>query len=348
MPTPGLDTQLAPLVRAARDASAVAVAAIRADDRVVLCHGTTDRHATEPVGQSTRFEIGSVTKTFTALLLADLAARGVVSLDDPLERHLPDAAPARHAGSHITLRHLLTHTSGLPRLPPGFFPRALPRWFSNPYARYTTADVEAALARTRPRRRPGARYHYSNFGVGLLGGLLEHATGTPYPDLLAHHVLDPLRLTATTCDPRAGQAIGYWHHRPRPAWEIPGLAAAGALRSTASDLLRYLAALLDPEHACVPPSLRTALSDVQQPVWTRPRMPDRLCLVWNSRPQPDCDLLHHSGATRGFTTFVGFSPQARVGLAALANTSPTLRDTFVQTGYSTLWHMADECARDRV
>ncbi|MBT2674366.1 beta-lactamase family protein [Streptomyces sp. ISL-14] len=319
-----LDSLLAPLLGAPDGARAVAVAAIRGEERALLCRG--------PAEPDTRFEVGSLTKTFTALLLAELAARGEVRYDDPVARYLPFPVP----GPPITLLHLATHTSGLPRLPPGLFGRqALAAWFSNPYAAFSPADLLAALPRTRLHHRPGTRVRYSNYGVGLLGHVLAHAAGGDYAELLTERVLAPLGLADTDCDPYRPQAVGHWHGRPRPPWLIPGLPAAGALRSSARDLLRCLSALLAPERAG-PPSLRSALVDVQRPRLALPRTGHRLCLVWNLRPRRGRPLLHHSGATRGFTAFAGFLPGSGIALAALADTTPTPLAPFVQAAYGTL------------
>ncbi|MET9383646.1 serine hydrolase domain-containing protein [Streptomyces sp. NPDC002928] len=322
MSGPPLDTCMHPLLEAAKG-TGTAVAAVRGDEHVVLCRG--------PVEPSTRFETGSLTKTFTALLLAELAAHGEVRYDDPLTRYLPHSVPGP-----ITLLHLATHTSGLPRLPPGMLSRAARSgWFSNPYADYSPDDALAALPRTRLRHRPGTHVHYSNYGAGLLGHALSHATGTDYPILLAERVLAPLGLADTDCDPNRPQVSGHWRGRARPPWRIPGLPAAGALRSSARDLLNTLTALLAPETAG-PPSLRTALTEVQRPRLALPRTGNRLCLIWNLRPRQGRPLLHHSGATRGFTAFAGFLPHSGTALAALTNTAPTPLAPFVQASYETL------------
>ncbi|MBT2384271.1 serine hydrolase [Streptomyces sp. ISL-11] len=323
---PSLDAALRALPDAARGAHAVAVAAVRGEERVVVCRGAA--------GPDTRFEIGSLTKTFTALLLAELAARGEVRYDDPVERYLPHRVP----GPPITLLHLATHTSGLPRLPPGLVTRSAVRsgWFSNPYAGFSTADVMAALPRTRLHHRPGTHVRYSNYGAGLLGHVLVRAAGGgEYAALLAERVLDPLGLADTDGDPDRPQAVGHWHGRPRPPWRIPGLPAAGALRSSARDLLRCLTALLAPERAG-PPSLRAALADVQRPRLALPRTGHRICLVWNLRPRAGRPLLHHSGGTRGFTAFAGFLPRSGTAVVALADAAPTPTAPFIQAAYGTL------------
>ncbi|GAA0371226.1 serine hydrolase domain-containing protein [Streptomyces blastmyceticus] len=323
-----LDRFLTPLLGAADGAHAVAVAAVRGEECAVLCRG--------PAEPGTRFEVGSLTKTFTALLLAELVARGEVHYADPVDRYLPSAVP----GPPITLLHLATHTAGLPRLPPGLIGReARAAWFSNPYAAFTSADLLAALPRTRLHHRPGTRVRYSNYGVGLLGHTLARAAGGDYAELLTERVLAPLGLTDTDCDPYRPQALGHWHGRPRPPWLIPGLPAAGALRSSARDLLRFLLALLAPDRADLtglPPSLRAALADVQRPRLALPRTGNRVCLVWNLRPRGGRPLLHHSGGTRGFSAFAGFLPGSGCALAALADTAPTPLAPFIQAAYGTL------------
>lgn len=347
--TPGQpwDEHLAPLLRAAPSATAVAILAIRGAEQVLLCRGH-ERREGAPTTPDTRFELGSVTKTFTALLLADMVAAGEVGYDDPIGKYLP-AGVAQTGGepAPITLLHLATHTSGLPRLPPGLLRRSLPRWFSNPYATFTEAHLHQAVARSRVRRRHTGRVRYSNLGVGLLGHLLGNAAGTNYPSLLAARILGPLSLEHTTGDPEQPQATGYFHGRPRPPWHIPGLPAAGALRSTAHDLQRYLQAHLTPDATTLPDALRA----VQRPRATKPGGRDQLGLVWNLRSFDTYELLFHSGATRGFTTFIGFSPQAGMALAALANTTPTLRSRFIQDAYTALKAMikgsAPVCHRPR-
>ncbi|MFH8366208.1 serine hydrolase domain-containing protein [Streptomyces sp. NPDC018031] len=327
---------LGPLLDAAPGASTVVVAVRHGGRRSVAAAGTTDHTGGAVSDAHTRFELGSVSKTYTALLLAEMVARGEVRLTDPVGRFLPDGTLRHGADRSITLLHLATHTSGLPRLPPGLLRRAVPRWFSNPYEHFDADDVLAALPRTRPCAAPGTRVCYSNFGVGLLGLLLARAAGAEFEKVLRARVLDPLDLRRTVCADDAGQATGHWHGRPRPSWRIPGLPAAGAIRSTGDDLLRYLEALLAPQTAAAgaPAPLRAALADVARPRLAVPRAGgDRICLVWNARSRPGHELVFHSGGTRGFVSLVGFSPQREVAFAALANTSPTLRGSFVQRSY---------------
>ncbi|MEU9034099.1 serine hydrolase domain-containing protein [Streptomyces sp. NPDC048352] len=328
-PTPDLTG----LVEAAPGASAVTLAVARGGTHDVYCHGRLS-HGGRPNTPETAYEIGSVTKTFTALLLAELAAQGRLGLHDPIDAHLPPQhRPTPPHGTRITLLHLATHTSGLPRLPPGLLARALPTYFTNPYARYLTRHFHRDLRRTRTRRPPGSRLAYSNYGMALLGHTLTQATVADYPALLAEHLCRPLGLTSTTCGPApAGQATGHRGDKPLPPFEIPALPAAGAVRSTGPDLLRYLQALLTPADT----PMAAALHTVQQPRLRVPRSQDRLCLAWNLREADGRTILFHSGATRGFTAFTGLCPQSGTAVAALANTGPRSDGRFVRTAYALL------------
>ncbi|CAM5513690.1 D-alanyl-D-alanine-carboxypeptidase/endopeptidaseAmpH [Streptomyces alboniger] len=338
---------LAGLRDAAPGASAVAVAVRRGPERAVLVAGDTRVRGGTAAGPDTRFEIGSLTKTFTALLLAEAVARGEVSYADPIGRFLPRGAAPRLRGSPITLGHLATHTSGLPRLPRGFLRGSAGAYFSNPYAHWCPADLWRALARTRPRAAPGTRVRYSNLGVGLLGELLAraaHGPGGAYAPLLDERILRPLGLTRTGCDTGQPQATGYRRGRARPAWQMPVMPGAGAGRSSPRDLLDVLDHLIDPASAPagIPGPLRAALADVTRPRIALPRTGRRIALVWNIRPRPGYDLYHHSGGTRGFTAFAGFCPRHRIALAALANTHPAPAGAFIQRAYLGLWALAQE------
>ncbi|MER7751139.1 serine hydrolase domain-containing protein [Kitasatospora sp. NPDC097643] len=362
-----LDHLLRPLFRAVGPGGGVAVAVIRGDERTVACRGQSDRSGERPVRADTRFELGSVTKTFTGLLLAEMVARGEVRYDDPIDRYLPaDATPGYPYERPITLLHLATHTSGLPRLPVGLLPAAAPRWFTRPYATFGPAHLLRALPRTPVRGTPGTQVRYSNLGCGLLGLLLANAAGQRYDDLLAARVCGPLGLVDTSCGPGREDAAGYRRGRRVPSFRLPALPGAAALRSTADDMLRYLQAHLALEAVPLPEradavALRTALGEVRRPrTGRRSTGGTRICLGWNQRSlagatgepevegepdgEPDEDeLVFHTGTTRGCagcTTFVGFSPRAQVGLAVMAGTRTLRSRGFVQSAYETLRTLA--------
>lgn len=324
---------LQPLLSAGHATTGTAVAVRQGEHELVLVSGAISHRSPQPIQPDTRFEIGSLTKTFTALLLAEMAANGEVNYDDPIDRYLP----LRYTWpTPITLLHLATHSSGLPRLPLRLWPSAALSWHTNPYRALSPHKVADALNRARPRTTPGTRVRYSNFGVGLLGQALANAAGRSYQDLLSERILRPLKLTDTGCA-TTPQATGHWYTRPRPPFEIPGLPAAGALRSSARDMLRYLTAHLTPHTTPLP----TALTDVVRPRIVVAGTDDRICLVWNQhRRMAGHDLFFHCGSTRGFTSFAGFSPQTQTALAVMTNTAPTPRDKFIQRSYDALHTLA--------
>ena len=138
---------------------------------IVSC-GKMDDGASPEVNGNTLFEIGSITKTFTGLLLQDMIERGEMKLDDPVARYLPKLVrmPTRN-GKEITLFHLVTHTSGLPRNPENLDPKRA----DNPLAEYTAEKLNAYLSGFKLTRQPGAKFEYSNLGSGLLGHVINHA-----------------------------------------------------------------------------------------------------------------------------------------------------------------------------
>lgn len=215
-----------------------------------------------PARERLGFALGSLSKTFTVLLLADLARAGRLALDDPLAAYLPASALPRGDAGRITLRHLATHTAGLPRVPRDMVAGALLHPYANGYAGYDRERLFAALARTRLRHSPGTRWHYSNLGLALLGPVLERAAGAAFPDLLAGRVLRPLGLRATVLGADDGRrsgagpepasppafvaATGYRAdgRTALPATRMAAFAPAGGLVSAPGDLLGYAEAHL--------------------------------------------------------------------------------------------------------
>ena len=306
---------------AGRDGAALVVGVIEAGETRVVSRGPVSGPAADG---DTLFEIGSMTKVFTALLLADMVRSGEVSLDDPVEQYLPAGALMPRRGEHqITLRHLTMQNSGLPRLPDNM-PYAAP---TDPYADYTEAQLLAFLARYELPRDPGAEYEYSNLGVGLLGYALARAGGRDYDSLLRARILDPLGLhdtgIALSADQQPRFAAGHDEYmRPTPPWHLPALAGAGALRSTANDMLRFLAAALDPASP-IGPSMELLLSDRLGTAGA-----PRTALGWMTLPPPTGEVLHHGGGTGGFRTHMALQPATGRAVVVLANAAvePSTQD----------------------
>ena len=254
----------------------------------------------------TVFQVGSVTKALTGLLLADMAERGEVALPDLATRYL-----ARSTPGNITLLDLATHTSGLLSVPPRLWGARLHP--ADPYRGYTAGRLERAARRSLANRLGHRPYRYSNYGYGVLGYLLGQAVGTPYETLLAERILGPLRLNGTSLRGRPIQ--GYSRGRAVPPWDMAALAPAGGLYSTATDLARLLAAVMDPGQTLLGPAIRTALEP------RRPIGPGaQIGLGWHHLSRRGEQLTWHNGMTGGYTAVVAFNPARQTGAVALANT----------------------------
>jgi CubicO group peptidase (beta-lactamase class C family) len=287
--------------------------------------GVADRETSRPATLQMIYRIGSVTKVFTTTLLAILRDQGTVRLDDAVEQHLPEGVclPSDPRGARpMTLRHLATHSSGLPRLPVNLTPRG-----DDPYGGYTVEALYSGLAQTRLDFPTGADYSYSNLGVGLLGHVLERAAGKSYEELLQQYLLEPLGMNDTSItlgpDQQARLAIGYKEEDPtrRAAdWDTGCLAAAGALVSTIPDLAQFLALQLLAGHADVVPVAGGTLTELHTA--------QQLAKDWNSarglgwhlqHNEGQGDLVWHNGGLDGFASWVSFLPKFQVGVIVLTN-----------------------------
>ncbi len=315
------------------DAPDVVFALSRRGRRVVRCGGSG---TAPPVARDClRYEMGSASKTFTGLLLARLAHRGLLSGGDSALAYL---APGRPPGADpIRLAHLITHTSGLPGLPSGFYRQALPRWWTNPYEDYCGERVVEAFLRARPHHRPGARWYYSNFGVAVLGHALTAATRTPWADLMGDQVLGPLGLAGIGVLPGGPGTDAIGHRRDgvtaTPPIAIGGFQAAGAVRATPHDLLGFLEAHLYPERT----ALSAALLLMRRPVLRRGAGRRHVhTLSWFRHATDHGPVYFHAGATSGQQAFLGFNPGTGTAVAAVATRRFRLGDGFTASAYALL------------
>jgi CubicO group peptidase (beta-lactamase class C family) len=258
------------------------------------------------------FEIGSITKTFTALVLAQMAGQGRTRLDEPVRLLLPPDAVPQPAGQEITLLDLATHRSGLPSFPN-----------RNPLARYSAADLYAYLNHRTLAKPPDAGFSYSNLGYGLLGHALENRAGLSYADLV-RGITDALGLRDTVIQPSPAQKSrviqGYdGLHRPAGLMDLGVLQGAGAIVSTAPDMLRYLTANLHPETA--PDSLRDAMK-AQQKLRVPISSGASIALAWIYDDAHG--IYEHGGGTAGYTSSAFFSPKGDYAVIVLTNIGPDL------------------------
>jgi CubicO group peptidase (beta-lactamase class C family) len=268
------------------------------------------------VDSTTLFEIGSITKVFTALLLADMANKGEVSLDDPAAKYLPAGhrMPER-GGRPITLTDLATHRSGLPRMADDMWAVSHP---DGQFADYTEERLLAFLDRHQLTREPGAQFDYSNIGMGLVGHLLTRAAGSDYETLMRTRITGPLGMddTMITLPPSHAARLAApfdAYMRPVKPIEMAALAGAGAIRSTVADMLIFAKALLDPASP-VAPALKTALS-VRTPSENRFEQ----ALGWVVRRLSGRELLMHDGSTSGFSSILILEPAKGRAVVALVN-----------------------------
>ena len=272
-----------------------------------------------PLDGETVFEIGSITKVFTSLLFADMIERGEVKADDEAGKYLPErvAMPAR-GGKRITLLDLAQHVSGLPRMPDRFQP-ADP---ANPFADYDTAKLYSFLERVTLGRDIGEKYEYSNVGVGLLGHLLARRAGTSYEQLLRTRILEPLKMTSTSItmseDQRRRLAIGHNEKlQPVENWDLDALAGAGAVRSTANDMLKFAAAHL----GLMKTPLAAAMARMRAPRRPAGQKGMEIAMGWHVLTQTGPVLYWHNGGTGGYRTFLGMELGAKRAVVVLSNTA---------------------------
>jgi serine-type D-Ala-D-Ala carboxypeptidase/endopeptidase len=295
-----------------------AVAWVDGDGAAYFQTGTFSGNDPRPVTPDTQFELGSVTKVFTALLLAESERLGKVSRLDPAAKYLlPAADPDQAALAKITLLTLTTHTSGLPRLPSNF--GANSNGNPDPYAAYDLAMLVAAF-RSDGRIAPAGRAMvYSNFGAAVLGQALAAAWGTSYADALRAHVLGPLGMKATTLGltgtaPSAELAPGHVNGQTVPNWTFQSCAPAGALRASAREMAIFLADCLGKNES----PMRAAIDATLQPQHTADAG-GHIGMGWLLNDDPERPVAWHNGATAGSHTFVAFCPKTGAGIVILAN-----------------------------
>jgi CubicO group peptidase (beta-lactamase class C family) len=304
-------------------------------------YGEVSEGNPEPPDGNTLFDIGSITKTFTTTLLSVLVEEGQLSLGDQVRRLVPALSGFP---PEMTLLQLATHTSGLPKMPSDIF-RSMLRNRSNPYATYTTDDLLAHLSKQRPKPSRITTVKpkmYSNLGLALLGHILARKLGEPYEQAVVSRICTPLGMldTRITLTQEQNERLSTPHSsngKLVPAWDLPAFAGAGALRSTANDMLKFLRANLG-----INPSTLTEALEICQGVQMKAspsqglaqRMFQRggdtgqyiqeMALAWNvgrlcavGRP-----VYWHHGATGGYQAFTGFVKSSATGVVVLANRGP--------------------------
>ena len=299
----------------------IVVGLVNAGGATYYSYGTTSAGSGVVPTEDTVFEIASITKAFTALMLVELASRGELSLGDTIADHLPATALSGGGSESISLTELATHTAGFPRLPDNLELSDPDR----PYAGYTVSDLYRYLSRFVPP--PSApRYSYSNLGYGLLGHVLERQSGKSYGELVASLVTGELGMSDTgiepTADMRARTAQGYSGVVEMPRWENTTLAGAGRLLSTARDMVTFLAANLGFRET----ALRDAMRRTHEPRLPTGERDVQIALGWHVKTVGGRQIVWHDGGTGGYSSYAGFLRDGGVGVVVLSNTFESVND----------------------
>lgn len=296
---------------------AIAMALVTAEDDVFFVSGVQKTGGANATAD-TLFEIGSITKVFTALLLSDFVEREQAALDDPAQKYLPGHVTLpKRGGKEITLKHLATHTSGLPRLPSNMMPKDM----ANPYADYTFEQLYTYLNQAALTHDPGSHYAYSNLGAGLLGHVLERISGRAFQELVALRICDPLEMKDTVVAFREDQknriAMGHETTGVEVShWDLPTLAGAGALRSTVKDMAKFLRANMVDSHSQLAKAI-AATHDSQHTMAPG----SEIGLGWHLLKRDGLHVIWHNGGTGGFRSFCGFDPIRKIGVVVLSSST---------------------------
>ncbi|CAN5916911.1 serine hydrolase [soil metagenome] len=273
------------------------------------------------------FEIGSISKVFTGLLLAQAVIEKKVNLDTTLQMLLgKDFSFADPRAAAISLRQLATHTSGLPRLPEDLAVNSDPL---DPYAHYDRAKLSAYLAKTKLKGEPPYAKSYSNFGMGLLGDILSRVYDMPWDALIAEKITGPLGMQDTSVVLREEQqkrfAPAYDGAKPMQPWNLNALSGAGALRSTAADLVLFGEALLHPEKT----PLKEAFALMLTP---QTREGDMGLAIFLSKLY-DHRVYEHSGGTGGYRSALHVLPETNTVQVVLINNAAMEGEAVIAHAY---------------
>lgn len=284
--------------------------------------GQTAKDNNTPPNENTVYEIGSITKTFTTTMLVMLERDGKLKVTDPVQNYLPAGVTAHNfsSTSPTQLFHLATQTSGYPRQPNNMITGTSDP--KNPYKNYSETDLYIFVNNYVPDFEPGTHYGYSNVGMGLLGNLLTKASGKSYEELLHYYILDSLGMTMTStkisADMQKNLAKAYNEGgEPTLNWDFDALAGAGAIKSTLSDMTKYLAFQMGKNDKM---NFKDGLKLAQTRRFETDLNNTAVGLAWAiSETMWDRTVIWHNGGTGGYTSFLGFIPETNTGVVVLSN-----------------------------
>ena len=298
----------------------IALAYIDGDEVSYFNTGKTETKLGNEINEHTVYEIGSISKVFTTILLAEEIVKGNMKLSDPISKYLPETIKLPKQGDkEVTIEHLATHTSALPRMPNNFSPKD----YNNPYADYTKELLYEFLNNCDLTRDIGSKYEYSNLGMGLLGHILELHTGKSFESLVIERITKPLEMNSTrvvfTENMKQNLALGHNEQFEVVSnWDIPVLSGAGALRSTSSDMVKFLKANLKTDET----TLNKAMKLSQKLMYTDSATKVNIGLGWHF--ENNNTIIWHKGGTGGYKTFVGILKDSNKGVVVLSNSTNSI------------------------
>ncbi len=271
--------------------------------------GVADKKLNTPFTAETQFEIGSISKTYTAFILESILEKNSIADTSLITQFLPDSLKKNKAIGNIQLLHLLNHTSGLPRLPENI---GIPQDRLQPYANYDKEQLYYYLSITEPKTF--GRVAYSNLGVGLAGVIAENISGKPYEQLLSEYINKPFQLkhTGIQAVKRMPKAIGYFGNETAAYWDMSVLVGAGGIKSDANDLLKYL------DYIATHQSLPVVKSVLQ--ITTQVNKQVAISKAWHTIEKDGTTFMYwHNGGTYGFSTFAAFNPTTQNSIVVVIN-----------------------------
>lgn len=298
-----------------------AIGILDGEDRLTLSVGQFSKTDSSKADENTIFEIGSISKVFTGVLLADAIERGLVTADQPAGDLLPDGikmpVSPKKPEREITLLQLSTHVSGLPRMPSNFG-NANPK---NPYVNYGSKEMFEFLDSHELSRKPGIAEEYSNLGVGLLGVLMSRKQDMDYPDLLKLRVTESLGMSDTSTSVTAAQMKRLAPPNdgacnPSSSWDFDAMAGAGSIRSTVSDMLKFAKANLAVPDGEVGKAIERAFTQQRKPkgIGSRP-------MGFGWMINPGSETRWHNGQTGGYHSIMFVNRKDNRAVVVLSNTA---------------------------
>ena len=288
--------------------------------------------------KDTIFEIGSMTKTFTAILAVKLQEEGILSLDENISKYLPELENSEFEKKNVTLHHLLTHTSGLSEFSITTFASQMFAIMSTGKSQiaeynYPTEEFLKYCATLKLKHIPGTTFLYSNIGFGLAGKIMEKLTGKTYDELVRLYICNVLDMKDTGSNILDSQknrlATGYsFRGKQSDYWQVPAIEAAGGLCSTTSDMIKFLKANLGIVETKLTPVFEYCVNTK-----STPKIPLSMKFFtksmgislsafrfgWFVFPQKSFDVIGHDGGTEGFTSFMGMNLDGSSGVVILTN-----------------------------